>query len=91
MACGVVEYKSKANKQHSDGAFKMAEYAIPINVETIEETDEIIVQRATMLNLDDAIAYANQCRKFGAGYWISKNSFEVVVVYSLDADGKISV
>ena len=69
----------------------MAEYAIPISVETIEETDEIIVQRATMLNLDDAIAYARQCREFGAGYWISKDSLEVVVVYSLDADGKISV
>jgi len=91
MACGVVEYKSKAIKQHSDGAFKMAEYAIPISVETIEETDEIIVQRAIMLNSDDALAYARQCRKFGAGYWISKNGLEVTVVYSLDADGKISV
>jgi hypothetical protein len=91
MACGVVEYKSKAIKQHSDGAFKMAEYAIPISVETIEETDEIIVQRAIMLNSDDAIAYARQCREFGAGYWICKNGLEVVVVYSLDADGKISV
>jgi len=68
----------------------MAEYAIPINVETIEETDEIIVQRATMLNSDDALAYALQCRKFGAGIWISKNGLEVTVVYSVDSDGKIS-
>jgi|LakMenE18May11ns_1017448.scaffolds.fasta_scaffold9467068_1 hypothetical protein len=69
----------------------MAEYAIPISVETIEETSEIIVQRATMLNSDEAIVYARQCREFGAGYWISKNGLEVTVVYSLDADGKISV
>ena len=69
----------------------MAEYAIPISVETIEETSEIIVQRAIMLNSDEAIVYARQCREFGAGYWISKNGLEVVVVYSLDADGKISV
>jgi len=69
----------------------MAEYAIPISVETIEETSEIIVQRAIMLNSDDAIAYARQCREFGAGYWISKNGLEVTVVYSLDADGKISL
>jgi len=91
MACGVVEYKSKAIKQHSDGAFKMAEYAIPISVETIKETSEIIVQRAIMLNSDDALAYALQCRKFGAGIWISKNGLEVTVVYSVDSDGKISV
>ena len=69
----------------------MAEYAIPVNVETIEETSQIIVQRAIMRNSDDAIAYARQCREFGAGYWISKNGLEVTVVYSLDADGKISV
>jgi hypothetical protein len=69
----------------------MAEYAIPISVETIVETNEIIVQRATMLNSDEAIVYARQCREFGAGYWIAKNGLEVVVVYSLDADGKISV
>jgi hypothetical protein len=69
----------------------MAEYAIPVNVETIEETSEIIVQRAIMRNSDDAIVYARQCREFGAGYWISKNGLEVTVVYSLDADGKISV
>ena len=91
MACGVVEYKSKAIKQHSSGAFKMAEYAIPISVETIKETSEIIVQRAIMLNSDDALAYALQCRKFGAGIWISKNGLEVTVVYSVDSDGKISV
>jgi hypothetical protein len=69
----------------------MAKYAIPVSVETIEETSEIIVQRAIMLNSDDAIAYARQCREFGAGYWISKNGLEVTVVYSLDADGKISL
>ena len=68
----------------------MAEYAIPVDVETIVETNEVIVQRATMLNSDDAIAYARQCREFGAGYWISKNGLEVTVVYSLDSDGKIS-
>ena len=68
----------------------MAEYAIPVNVETIVETNEVIVQRAIMLNSDDAIAYARQCREFGAGYWISKNGLEVTVVYSLDSDGKIS-
>jgi hypothetical protein len=68
----------------------MAEYAIPTDVETIVETSEIIVQRAIMLNSDDAIAYARQCREFGAGYWISKNGLEVTVVYSLDSDGKIS-
>jgi hypothetical protein len=69
----------------------MAEYAIPVDVETVVETNEIIVQRATMLNSDDAIVYARQCRKLGAGYWIAKNGLEVVVVYSLDSDGKISV
>jgi hypothetical protein len=69
----------------------MAEYAIPINVETIVETNEVIVQRAIMLNSDDALVYARQCRKFGAGYWISKNGLEVTVVYSVDSDGKISV
>jgi hypothetical protein len=69
----------------------MAEYAIPVDVETVVETNEVIVQRATMLNSDDAIVYARQCRKLGAGYWISKNGLEVTVVYSLDADGKISV
>jgi len=90
MACGVVEYKSKAIKQHSSGAFKMAEYAIPVDVETIVETNEVIVQRAIMLTSDDAIVYARQCREFGAGYWISKNGLEVVVVYSVDSDGKIS-
>jgi hypothetical protein len=68
----------------------MAEYAIPVDVETIVETNDVIVQRATMLNSDDAIAYARQCREFGAGYWISKNGLEVTVVYSLDSDGKIS-
>ena len=68
----------------------MAEYAIPVNVETIEETSEIIVQRATMLNSDDARVYARQCRESGAGYWISKNGLEVTVVYSVDSDGKIS-
>jgi len=90
MACGVVEYKSKAIKQHSSGAFKMAEYAIPVDVETIVETNEVIVQRAIMLTSDDAIVYARQCREFGAGYWISKDGLEVVVVYSVDSDGKIS-
>ena len=69
----------------------MAEYAIPVDVETIVETSEILVQRAIMLNSDDAIVYARQCREFGAGYWIAKNGLEVVVVYSLDSDGKISV
>jgi hypothetical protein len=68
----------------------MAEYAIPVDVETIVETNEVIVQRATMLNSDEAIVYARQCREFGAGYWISKNGLEVTVVYSLDSDGKIS-
>ena len=68
----------------------MVEYAIPVNVETIVETNDVIVQRAIMLNSDDAIAYARQCREFGAGYWISKNGLEVTVVYSLDSDGKIS-
>jgi hypothetical protein len=68
----------------------MAEYAIPVDVETIVETNEVIVQRAIMLNPDDAIVYARQCREFGAGYWISKNGLEVVVVYSVDSDGKIS-
>jgi hypothetical protein len=68
----------------------MAEYAIPVDVETIAETNEIIVQRATMLNSDDARVYARQCREFGAGYWISKNGLEVTVVYSVDSDGKIS-
>jgi hypothetical protein len=91
MACGVVEYKSGKDTNTQTGAFKMAEYAIPISVETIEETSEIIVQRAIMLNSDDAIAYARQCRKFGAGYWIAKNGLEVTVVYSVDSDGKISV
>jgi hypothetical protein len=43
-----------------------------------------------MLTSDDAIAYARQCREFGAGYWIAKNGLEVTVVYSLDSDGKIS-
>ena len=71
-------------------AFKMAEYAIPTDVETIVQTNEILVQRAIMLNSDDAIVYARQCREFGAGYWIAKNGLEVVVVYSLDSDGKIS-
>ena len=69
----------------------MAEYAIPTDVQTIVQTNEILVQRAIMLNSDDAIVYARQCRKFGAGYWIAKNGLEVVVVYSLDSDGKISV
>jgi len=87
----VVEYKSGKDTNTQTRAFKMAEYAIPISVETIEETSEIIVQRATMLNSDEAIVYARQCREFGAGYWISKNGLEVTVVYSLDADGKISV
>ncbi len=68
----------------------MAEYAIPVDVETIVETSQVIVQRAIMLNSDDAIVYARQCRKFGAGYWISKNGLEVTVVYSVDSDGKIS-
>ena len=68
----------------------MAEYAIPVDVETIVETNEVIVQRAIMLTSDDAIVYARQCREFGAGYWISKNGLEVVVVYSVDSDGKIS-
>lgn len=68
----------------------MAEYAIPTDVETIVQTNEILVQRAIMLNSDDAIVYARQCRKFGAGYCIAKNGLEVVVVYSLDSDGKIS-
>ena len=68
----------------------MAEYAIPVNVETIVETNEVIVQRAIMLTSDDAIVYARQCREFGAGYWISKNGLEVTVVYSVDSDGKIS-
>ena len=68
----------------------MAEYAIPTDVKTIVQTNEILVQRATMLNSDDAIVYARQCREFGAGYWIAKNGLEVVVVYSLDSDGKIS-
>jgi hypothetical protein len=68
----------------------MVEYAIPVNVENIVETNDVIVQRAIMLNSDDAIAYARQCREFGAGYWISKNGLEVTVVYSLDSDGKIS-
>jgi hypothetical protein len=69
----------------------MAEYAIPVDVETIVETNEVIVQRAIMLTSDDAIVYARQCREFGAGYWISKDGLEVVVVYSVDSDGKISV
>jgi hypothetical protein len=69
----------------------MAEYAIPISVETVVETNDVIVQRAIMLNSDDAIVYARQCRKLGAAYSIAKNGLEVVVVYSLDADGKISV
>ena len=68
----------------------MTEYAIPTDVQTIVQTNEILVQRATMLNSDDAIVYARQCREFGAGYWIAKNGLEVVVVYSLDSDGKIS-
>jgi hypothetical protein len=68
----------------------MAEYAIPVDVETIVETNEVIVQRAIMHHPDDAIVYARQCRKLGAGYWISKNGLEVVVVYSVDSDGKIS-
>jgi hypothetical protein len=68
----------------------MAEYAIPVDVKTVVETNEVIVQRATMLNSDDARVYARQCRKFGAGYWISKNGLEVTVVYSVDSDGKIS-
>ena len=68
----------------------MTEYAIPTDVQTIVQTNEILVQRAIMLNSDDAIVYARQCREFGAGYWIAKNGLEVVVVYSLDSDGKIS-
>jgi hypothetical protein len=68
----------------------MVEYAIPVNVETVVETSEIIVQRAIMLTSDDAIVYARQCRESGAGYWISKNGLEVTVVYSVDSDGKIS-
>ncbi len=68
----------------------MAEYAIPVDVETIVETNEVIVQRAIMHHPDDAIVYARQCRKLGAGYWIAKNGLEVVVVYSVDSDGKIS-
>jgi len=68
----------------------MAEYAIPVDVETIVETSQVIVQRAIMLNSDDAIVYARRCREFGAGYWISKNGLEVTVVYSVDSDGKIS-
>ena len=90
IAGGVLQYKSKASKQHSNGAFKMAEYAIPTDVQTIVETSEILVQRAIMLTSDDALVYARQCREFGAGYWIAKNGLEVVVVYSLDSDGKIS-
>ena len=69
----------------------MAEYAIPVDVKTVVETNEVIVQRATMLTSDDAKVYARQCRKLGAGYWISKNGLEVTVVYSVDSDGKISV
>jgi hypothetical protein len=68
----------------------MAEYAIPISVETIVETSVIIAQRATMLTSEDARIYARQCSKIGAGYWISKDGLEVTVVYSVDSDGKIS-
>jgi hypothetical protein len=93
MACGVVEYKSKAIKQHSDGAFKMAEYAIPTDVRTTVETDTLIVQIATMLSADDAKLYAKQCNESGDGDNVvaSYTGLEVTVFYKLDADGKIGV
>lgn len=69
----------------------MAEYAIPADVETVAETNEIIVQRAIMLTSDDARVYVRQCRKLGAGCRISKDGLEVTVVYALDSDGKISI
>lgn len=63
------------------------DYAIPVAVETIEETADHVVQMATMLNSGDALLYARSCRRFGGDASTLANM--VRVRYLKDSDGKI--
>lgn len=63
------------------------DYAIPVAVETIEETESHVIQMATMLNSGDALLYARSCRRFGGDASTLGNM--VRVKYLKDSDGKI--
>ena len=69
-----------------------SDYAIPMAVVTIKETDSEIVQHATMLNSGDAILYARSCRRFGADAKIPPfDATAVIVTYYKDSEGKIGI
>ena len=63
------------------------DYAIPVEVHTVAETSDYIIQLATMLNSGDALLYARSCRRFGAEATTLGNV--VQVWYKKDEDGKI--
>ena len=66
------------NAQDSNAVVSVA---TPVDVQTILEDHQLIVQRAMMLTSDDAHVYSRQCRELGASTQI--RGLEVKVVYWL--------
>ena len=62
---------------------------MPIEVQTLEETEKYVKQIAFFESPVEARDYLDRCIHYGARGYVSTSMLAVVVTYDLDKNGKI--